>query len=336
MQSFQYRIKGLLLGLAFGTFITGILLFQSNQNATNLGGALAAALVAPIYAIVIYLVTISGFITAGFRLDARVKQGYVQPGGWIFSTTFVGIITGLAVGVIISFFAEGEYFHYYVTFRLAQSPIPGYFAYIKYIIPVLATLIGFCIVRIIEIKTSKRFFYVFPVSILVIALIFLYQVRPNMAKQLQQQSKEVANTFEIKNFHDQKIEEDGNTYQEITADVYVPKEGEYVIGGYTPGFGSGRLKIDNKYVDAINAVSNPSSNAYNLPGGTHKLSLVYDFKAFCNQFKGIPYDEAKINSLVPETTKFNLTISYTTELNLKEYTYQLKNFKLSNFYQQCQ
>ena len=332
MKSFGYIIKGLLLGFVFGTFLNGLLLFKLNQSAGNLGGVVVAAIASSFLVPIIYLVTIVGFVSAGFRADIKARQGDVKPAGVIFSTGVVGILTALAVGVIVSFFAEEEYFHYYVTFSTAQSPIPGYFAYIKYIIPVLATLIGFCIVRIREIKTSKRFFYALPLSILAIALIFLYQVRPNMAKQLQQQSTEVANTFEIKNLQDQKVEEDGYTYQEITADVNIPKDGRYFVHGGMAGSGDQKLKIDGRVIEA-NSYQN--SGSYNLPAGRYKLSLLYNFKGFCNTLRGLPYDEVKINSL-PETNEIMLTIRFTTETLIEDYPIQLKNFKLSNFYQQCQ
>lgn len=332
MKNFEYRIKGLLLGFAFGTFVSFLLLFKMSLEATNLAGLVVAAIISPFLIGISYLVTIVGFVSAGLRADLKAKKGDFKPGGLIFSTGVVGMLTTLAVGVITSSSAEREYSYYYFTFKTAQSPIPGYFAYIKYIIPILASLIGFFIVRIIEIKTSKRLFYILPVSILAIALIFLYQVRPNMAKQLQQQSRQVANAFEIKNFQDQKVEEDGYTYQEITADVNIPKDGEYSFFGVMPGSGDQKLKIDGKVIDAI---FDPNSSFYNLPAGRYKLSLLYNFKGFCNTLKGMSYDETKINSL-PKTNKIMLTIRYTTEELLRDYLIQLKNFKLSNFYQQCQ
>lgn len=334
MSSYQYTIKGLLLGFALGTLIFSIILFLLIQIIQNmgLGGLIISGFVTPIFAIIIYPITLIGFVFAGSRADTKARQGDIKPAGAIFSTGIVGLLTALAVGVIVSFFAEGEYSHYYTIFSTAQSPIPGYFAYIKYIIPVLAVLIGFCIVRIIEIRTSTRFIYVLPLSILAIALIFLYQVRSNTAKQLQRQSRQVANTFEIKNFQDQKVEEDGYTYQEITADVSIPKDGRYFVFGGMAGSGDQKLKIDGS---AIEAISYQNSGSYNLPAGRYQLSLLYNLKGYCNTLKSMPYDEVKINSL-PETNEIRLTIRYTTETLIKDYPIPLKNFKLSDFYQQCQ
>lgn len=334
MSSYQYKIKGLLLGFALGTLIFSIILsliIQITQN-TGLGGLIFSGYATLISAIIIYPATIVGFVSAGFRADTKARQGDIKPAGAIFSTGVVGILTTLAVGIIVSFFAERQYFHYYLIFVIADSQIPGYFAYIKYIIPMLTTIIGFCIVQIIEIRTSKRFFYILPLSILMIALIFLYQVRLNIVKQLEQQNRQVASTFEIKNFQDQKVDEEGYTYQEIVADVYIPKAGDYSFHSFIIGGGDQKLKIDNKYIDGI---SNPVSDIYNLPAGRYKLSLLYNFKGYCNTLKSIPYDEVKINSL-PETNEIKLTISYATKTLIKDYPIPLKNFKLSDFYQQCQ